>query len=188
MAATSAAITNFFPSNSSTASTPKEIGLCNKEATVAELRWIWHSVEKSKSFLCEDQTVSLLQVMFPDSKIAANMSCARSKQVYTLNFAIAPYCRQSQQEDVKGCFFSLSFDEADGRLGIIIRYVSFDGSVRTELLDLVPLVDFTSTALTDVILKAVQDAALPQRLWLTASSDNCNAMRGKLCERLSGTV
>ena len=180
---TSTTLTNVFSSSSTSATTSKNQPT---DVTEAELRWILHTVEKSKSFLCEDKSCSLFRAMFPDSAIAGKMTCGRSKQTYTFNFAIAPFCRQSQQEDLKGRCFSLAFDEADGRLGLVIRYIFQDGSLRTELLDIVPLEDFTSVAIMEVILEVVQKAKLPLRLWVSDSSDSCNAMRGTILSHSIG--
>lgn len=60
----------------------------------AELRWVWHTAETSKSFHCEDEASVLFRLMFPDSQIVSLFSCAKDKQSYLLNFAIAPYCRE----------------------------------------------------------------------------------------------
>ena len=142
------------------------------------MRWIWHTAEKSKSFLCEDKAADLFKAMFPDSPIAGKMSCGRTKQTYVLNFAIAPFCRKIMLNGLNGRFFTIGFDEADGRLGVVIRYMCEDGSVRTELLGLIPVEKFTARAVADATIKVVQDSKLPFRLWISDSSDNCNAMRG----------
>ena len=94
--------------------------------------------------MCEDKAADLFKAMFPDSTIAGKISCRRTNQTYVLNFAIAPFCQEIMLNDLNGCFFTIGFNEADGRLGVVIQFVCEDGLVRTELLGLIPLEQFTA--------------------------------------------
>lgn len=147
----------------------------------AELRWLLHSAELSKSFASEDKAANLFRAMFPDSNIAKHFSCGRTKQVYLLNFALAPYFRQKIVDALNNSFYSVSFDEADGLMMIMVRYLSEDGDIRTEMLDLVPLNgDFSAANCATIILGAVDKAGLSRKNWISDMSDKCNTMRGVL--------
>ena len=147
----------------------------------AEILWVWHSASTSKPFHCEDKSAQLLSAMFPDSKIAANISCGKDKQGYILNFAISPYCRQTIIEEMQNCFFSVAFDEADGRLMIVVRYAGgLHGKIRTEMLDFVPMEgQFTAEVTSNVIYSTITESGLLARNWIGDFSDKCNTMRGK---------
>lgn len=145
----------------------------------AELRWTLHSVEKSKSFAGEDSAGQLFKLMFPDSGIANEFTCARTKQTYLLHFALSPYFANKMQNELEDRYYSISFDEADGRLAIVVRYVCGDGHVRVELLDLVTLQAFDSKTVVDAVLEAVKGAGLLLKRWISDETDKCNAMRGK---------
>lgn len=97
-----------------------------------------HTVQASKSFNCEDNVGELFQAMFLDSKIAQGFSCAHGKQTYLLQYAIHSHLTKCLEDRLNDKFFSLSFDEADGRLAVVIRY--FDhGEIFVDLLDLIKL-------------------------------------------------
>lgn len=144
----------------------------------AEIRWVWHTAVTSKTFNAEDKTALLFQAMFP-CPITEAFRCGRAKQVYLLNFAIAPHCRQTILEEMKGQFFSVAFDEADARMMIVVRYYSADGSIRTEMLDFVPMNgEFTAESCCNIIYSTVVENGLLVRNWIGDFSDKCNTMRG----------
>jgi hypothetical protein len=157
--------------------TPKPV--MKQSPMEAELRWVWHSALKSKSFASEDDSADLFRVMFPDSTIAKDFTCGRTKQSYLLNFAIAPYCKEQIFTDIGDNFYSMSFDETDGMMMVVVRYVS-DGVLRTEMLDLVSLQgDFTAANCKSVIVSVIDDYGLPRSHCISGFSDSCNTMRGK---------
>lgn len=118
--------------------------------------------------------------MFSDSDIAKIFSCARTKHTYLINFAIAPYCQKKVVESIGKNAYSIAYDEADGFMMIMVRYIS-EGVVRNDVLDLVQLNGkFTSENCTKSILSAVDNAGLPRRLCVSDFSDSCNTMRGEL--------
>lgn len=150
--------------------------------TSAEIRYVWHTALKSKSFNCEDDASQLFQAMFPDSEVAKRYTGSRTKQTYLLNFAIAPYVKNKIAECVRENdqpFYSIAFDEADGLMMVVIRYLD-KGAVRNDMIDLPSLEgDYTSRNCAEAILSAIDNAKLARRKCVSDFSDSCNAMRGK---------
>ena len=125
--------------------------------------------------------------MFHDSEIVKNFSCGRVKQMYLINYAIAPYCLEAIVEDIADLFFSIAFDETDGKMMVVVRYVK-SGKVFTEMLDLVPLSDLKSEACASAILKAMDTNCLRRSKCISDFSDGCNTMRGKNFEFLINRI
>jgi hypothetical protein len=168
-------LTTFFKSVPS-----QEVSRDTKNVTEAEIRWVWHSAETSKSFNCEDKAADLFRAMFPDSAIAQKFSCGRTKQQYLLTYAIVPYVVECIARDISDGYFSIGFDESDGMMMIMVRYLK-DGLTRTEMLDLVDLkglydADHCAAAITT----AITNAKLPFKHCIGDFSDKCNTMRGTL--------
>lgn len=166
-------VTSFFAKGSDSSKSKSQ-----KEIMEAEIRWTLHTVETSKSFNCEDSAVELFRVMFRDSKIAEGMSCSRTKQTYLLQFAILPYVESETAQCLLNKYFSISFDEADNRLAIMIRYLNACGKVNVDLLDLVPLKACNAASLTRTTIQSVEQKGLTLSNWISEETDNCNTMRG----------
>lgn len=151
-------------------------------STSAEIHWVWHTAFKSKSFNCENESAELFQAMFPDSAISKKFTGSRTKQSYLLNFAIGPYVRDQIAKSI--CqnpqpHYSVAFDEADGLMMIVIRYVH-EGTVFSDMIDLPSLDgDYSSKNCLESIVSAIDNAKLPRRLCVSDFSDSCNAMRGR---------
>lgn len=116
--------------------------------------------------------------MFDDSDKAKQFTCGRLKQSYLINFAIAPYCLLTIVADIGDGFYSIGFDETDGKMMIVIRYV-VEGQVFSEMLNLAPLSDLNSEACASAILTTIDDCGLRRRKCISDFSDGCNTMRGK---------
>ena len=147
----------------------------------AELRWVWNSASTSKNFNSEDKAAYLLRAMFPDSQIAQSFTCGRNKQAYLLNFAIAPFCEKDILDGMSDCFFSVAFDEADGKMMVVVRYgEKGTGQIRTDMLDFVSIgSDFSADVCSTLIHDTVINRGLLLRNWIGDFSDKCNTMRGK---------
>lgn len=145
----------------------------------SELRFLWNIAFTSRSFHSEDHSVQLFQVMFPECKRASKMSCGRTKQTYLLNFALAPYCTQAMVNEIGNGPYSIAYDECDGLMMIVIRYV-YNRKIHTQILDLRSLDgDLTASNCTDSIVKSVDEAGLARRKCISDFSDSCNTMRGR---------
>lgn len=147
--------------------------------TEAEIRWVWNVAEFSKTLHSEDKSPELFRAMFPDSKIAEGFKCGRNKTAYLLKFALGPFVKGAISDDVGNNYFSVSFDESDGNMAVVIRYFK-EGSVVVELLDVVDLEGcFDADNCVKAVISAVDDAGLQYKNWIGDASDKCNTMRGK---------
>ncbi|PAA70018.1 hypothetical protein BOX15_Mlig023025g5, partial [Macrostomum lignano] len=157
------------------------------KTTAAEIRWVWNSAYKSKSFNTEDDSPDLFRAMFSDSKIAASFSCARTKQAYLLSFAIVPFVQQKITESIVGVdalessfgFYSISYDESDGLMMICVRYLNSEGSVVVEMLNQLPLEGHDAASCAQLIRQCVLDSKLPLSKWIGNFSDGCSVMVGE---------
>lgn len=149
-----------------------------KKAMEAELRWTLHTVETSKSFNCENEVGDLFKVMFPESQAAQQFTCGRAKQTYLLQYALLPHVTTCLIERLQDKFYSISFDEADGRLAIVVRYINDDGNVSVDLLELVKLEHFDAASIVEAVVSAVRRSGLPFSKCISDETDNCSTMRG----------
>ena len=172
-------ITSFFqPVTSGPSSSTPSRDKC--KTMEAELRWLLHTVETSKSFNCEDSASQLFKAMFPDSSIASNMTCGRTKQLYLLNFAVQDYVQTELKRSLLDKLYSIGYDEADGQLAIVIRYVNDEGNVTVDLLDLISLPGFDASTIVKTVVSSIQSHGLLFSNWISDESDKCNTMCGKL--------
>lgn len=122
--------------------------------------------------------------MFPDSAVAQKYTNSRTKQIYILNFAIAPYITNKISETIRGNdfpYYSIAFDEADGSMMLMARHIQ-KGRVVNDMIGLPYLDgDYSSKNCTDAIVSTIDSANLPRRSCISDFSDSCNAMRGKYC-------
>ena len=168
-------LSTYFSSTTETKSSDKRSG----KVMEAELRWSWHTAHHGKAIAVEDSTSKLFLSMFPDSPIAEKFSCAPTKMTYLINFAIGPYVKEKIVEGIGDSYYSISFDETDGSMVLVVRYLN-QGVVRTDMLDLSSLNgDLTAGNCARSIIASLESAKLKRRACVSDFSDSCNALRGK---------
>ena len=119
--------------------------------------------------------------MFHDSEIAKVFTCGRLKQAYLVNYAIAPFCVESIWSDIDNSYYSIGFEETDGKMMIIVKYIK-DGLVVTEMLDLVVLDNLNAESCAKAIINSIDQNKLRRLKCISDFSDSCNTMRGKFLE------
>jgi hypothetical protein len=86
-------------------------GYENESVKEAELRLAAFLSEHNLSFHIMDHFSDLLPKLFPDSKIAANFKCKRTKSKSIVTNALAPHFHKNLVDDLKVNSFSLIIDE-----------------------------------------------------------------------------
>jgi len=128
-------------------------------ARKAELRFTGFLAEHNLPLAAADHLGSLIRCSFPDSKIAQNYSCARTKSTCLLNDAISPDLLSSLVSDMQIRPFSLCVDGSnDSGLQkmnpITVRiYDDSQHKVCCKFLNMCPTCESTA----DAIFKAVSD-------------------------------
>ena len=79
----------------------------------AEILWTLNVITKHQSFRSSSDSNSLFQTMFPDSEIAKQFSCGKTKIMYLCVFGLAPYYEQKLLNILDNVpYYSISFDES----------------------------------------------------------------------------
>ena len=96
-----------------------------KEQSKSEILWALKSVMSHFSYSSSKDIADIYRAVFPDSRIAHNMSCGPTKLPYLFCFGIPPFFKQQLLRDLKKApCFVISFDE------------SFNQEVQKEQVDL----------------------------------------------------
>ena len=79
----------------------------------AEIRWVLNLVTSKCSTNSPSNSGDLFSVVFPESDIAKQFQCGRTKAGYVAYFGLAPYFHELMLPKLSDCpYFSLSFDES----------------------------------------------------------------------------
>lgn len=149
------------------------------KVTEAELRWCLHLCETNTPLHSQDHAATLFGRMFPDSQVAKNMTCGRTKLSYLLLHGLDPFFHNSLVDILRSTPFSIACDEGDGRLAILVRFVhSTDKelSPRVRLLDNVTLSSFTAESIATSISTCLEENKIPAQNCLQIMTDNCAVM------------
>ena len=93
----------------------------------AEILWAMKCLHSHYSCNSSSSVHKLFQTMFPDSAIAKQFSCGKTKCLYLIKYGLAPYFHQKVVDTIQkpGCLFTVCFDE------------SFNRVIQEEQMDLV---------------------------------------------------
>ena len=111
----------------------------------AEIRLATFFAEHNVAFSTVDHLVPVLKDVFPDSKIASDVTLGRTKCTNIVKNVVAKVETDKTVQTLKGVKFSILVDESTDisdskNMCVIVRYVSpVDGRVKTQLLELIPL-------------------------------------------------
>ena len=94
----------------------------------AEILWAINVVTQHQSFNSSNYSSTLFQAMFPDSDIAKQFTCAKTKLMYLSVFGLAPYYEQKFLNTLDNVpYYSLSFDESFNK---VTKNEQMDFSIR----------------------------------------------------------
>ena len=153
------------------------------EVIEAETRWAMFLAKHNVPFLASDHASDLFKSMFPDSKIAKNFACARTKATSIVKEALAPHCIEKVARALSLQPFGLLMDESNDKVDksciILVRMLDQEaGDVRTRFLDM-PVVNIgTASNLFAAVQKSLNDKGLDFSHAIAFMSDTTNVMKG----------
>ena len=132
----------------------------------SELMYVYYLAKHNDAFLTADHFTHLCKSMFPDSQIAKNFKCSRTKATILATDVIAPDIQKHIVADVeKARYFSVLLDESTDRstvkqLAVLVRYVSMHNNggkwvIKTSLLDMIPCNKATGQNLFDCLMSSL---------------------------------
>ena len=78
----------------------------------AEILWVLQTINANASFHANATISKAFSEMFPDSDIAARLSCGETKTMYVACYDIAPHILRLLEKKVKDQEYVLIFDES----------------------------------------------------------------------------
>ncbi|XP_039950958.1 uncharacterized protein LOC120768361 [Bactrocera tryoni] len=150
---------------------------------VAEITSSYRIVNHHQSFSSLDCTTKLGAVLYPDSKIAAKQSNARTKATAIIKNVLAPHSVTEFTKILKDHvpFFLLSTDSSNHKaqkmFPQIIHYFTEKG-LEIKLLKIQSLPNETSETITTYCIDALKTADIPLKNLTAFGADNTNANFG----------
>ena len=75
--------------------------------------WVLHTVSRHYSFKSNEDIISVLAAMFPDSEFAKSFTCGENKTAYLAKYGIAPFIKRELSRSVNDKQYVLMFDESE---------------------------------------------------------------------------
>ena len=141
--------------------------------------------QSHKVMLAEVMFTDLVKAIFPDSAIARDFACKRTKSRSIICEALDPYYKKLRKADLIDSPYSLLCDESNDRgdsvklLTVLVRaYESSNGVTRTRHLETVAIADLSSSGIFDSIEEVLRKYGLEFSNMISFASDTCNVMKG----------
>ena len=141
--------------------------LHSQKVMAAEIMMSNFIAHHNLSFLTADYLSQLLKSMFPDSAIASDFACKRTKTKSIICDALDPYHKEVVISNLLKMPFSLLCDESNDRgasvklLTILVRsYESERGCIATRHLDTIGITDLTATGIFTAIQNVIKKYSL----------------------------
>lgn len=157
-----------------------------KEETLvaaAELTTAYSAVKHHQSFKSLDCSNKLIPLMYPDSKVAAKQSSARTKSTAIVNNILSPHAIKvcvSELENIP--FFGISTDasnhNAEKIFPLLVQYFKEDDGITSKILKVSSLKDETSDTITNYCLTSLTEANLSWDKCSSFCGDNTNTTFG----------
>ena len=177
-----------------TLSSAKKSESLKDQVTCAELYFARFVVEHNLPFAIADHFNCLCSVMFPDSKVASEFSCARTKTTALVTHALAPEVNEPVLKACRIQPFTILCDGGNDNsekkyFGIIVRFWdNLQDKVVTRFLD-APVVNIaTGETLFRALDNALQTRAIPWTNVIGFASDSASVMVGKRNSVLSRVI
>ena len=155
------------------------------KVTAAELAMVQFIAMHNLPFLAADHLTNLFPKMFPDSKIAGDFSCKRTKTRSIVCHALEPHFKKPLVELAKVAPINVLCDESNDRgdaeklLTVLVHlYEPTAGKIATRHLDTVGITDFTGLGIFTAIKSVLDAYQIPFHNVLSFTSDTCNVMKG----------
>ena len=166
-------------------STWNETESVSRKAARAEAILCNMLVEHNIPFLLMDHLPAVISHAFPDSKIAREIRCARTKATSVVKHALGPAAHRSMIEEVKSSpAFSIMMDESTDRsdvkrVGMLIRYYSESSlQAKTVFLGLYDIPRASAVNLFECLDSQICKDGLNYHRLIGWNSDGANVMLG----------
>ena len=148
----------------------------------AEARWALFVAKHNLAFLTSEHASKMFSKMFPDSKIASNFGCGRTKATAIVKEALAPHYLEKTVQSMSNPFSLLideSNDKTDKSCIILVRTLDEElGDVCTRFLDM-PVVNVgTAADLFAALKSSLEKHGLNFDKAMAFMSDTTNVMKG----------
>lgn len=158
--------------------TPEDELVCAAELTTA-----FKVVNHHQSFSSLDCTTKLSALMYPDSKIAAKQSTARTKATAIIKNILAPHTLYQCKAELEstpfyGILTDASNHKAEKMFPLLIQYFTEDKGMQTKLLKLDCLKNETSDTVTSFCMTSLQTLGIPIEKLVAFGGDNTNTNFG----------
>ncbi len=130
-----------------------------------------------------DHLPKLIETMWPDSKIAKEIKCARTKVTALINHVIGEESKEKSIDQLKTSKFSIIADESTDKccvkhLCMVVRVI-IENEVKDCFLSLIPLKDVTADYLYNQVVEFFRKHNIPYKENLIGfAADGANAMLG----------
>lgn len=154
-----------------------------RSVRATEATLVYHTVKHHESFNSLDCTAPLCKSIYPDSKIAKDVTCSRSKAEAILKNVLGPFAQENMLKEVsKIRYLSVSTDSSNhGAIKlfpVLIQYFNPEkGGIQVKLLELQALPNETAETISTYIHTILTDKNLLDKL-IAFSADNTNTNFG----------
>ncbi|VEN54244.1 unnamed protein product [Callosobruchus maculatus] len=141
-------------------------------------------VEHNSPMLLMDHLPKLLASSLPDSQIAKNINCARTKTTQIIHM-LKNYAESSVVEKLRNQFFSIIIDETTDIsskkcLAILVRFLDASkDKIKDTLLALVEVENCTAGGLTQAIVDLLEKFEINKNNVIGFAADNASFMMGQ---------
>nr|CAI5858476.1 unnamed protein product [Callosobruchus analis] len=141
-------------------------------------------VEHNSPMLLMDHLPKLLASSLPDSQIAKNINCARTKTTQIIHM-LKNYAESSVVEKLRNQFFSIIIDETTDIsskkcLAILVRFLDASkDKIKDTLLALVEVENCTAGGLTQAIVDLLEKFEINKNNVIGFAADNASVMMGQ---------
>ena len=155
------------------------------QVTAAEIYFSMFIAEHNLPFLAADHFNKLCKVMFPDSKIAQEFACGRTKTTAIVKYALAPVFNNKVVQSCCSSPFTLlcdgGNDQSDRKyFGIMVRYWDKVAQQPVTRFLCMPVCNIaTAQSLFNAIEEAFESRNIPWTNMIGYASDTASVMVGK---------
>lgn len=158
----------------------------------AEVQFVHFIAEYNLPSCCGDHFTKLVKFMFPDSDIAHQFQCSRTKTMVLAKHGNSKYCQDQLIETMNGdgglgpMFYSILIDESNDRgveakdLVVMVRF--FDPRVMKAVIWFVTLPkanNRTAAGIFEKLDECLQENGIKYSRLLAFNSVTCNTMKGQ---------
>ena len=153
-----------------------------KSTTEVETRWAMFVSKHNVAFLTSDHATKLFPKMFPDSEIAKQVACARTKTTAIVKEALSPHYHKTTTKSMCNPF-SVLIDESNDKTGksciVLVKVLdSTVGDIRTRFLD-IPVVNIgTAQNLYAALKSSLSGKGFDFSNLVAFMCDTTNVMKG----------